>query len=233
MGRKSLTRKQIRYYEDPIWRGMRRTVQALRTYYPWILGGCSVAIAVLFGWVVWSQRIDRQAGPMLLGTIAQARQWLQNPSDDPNALEDIVRQLERLRREFRNPKVTVPATYYLASLYLQTDRPQDARPLFAAIRNAPEPFGSLAILGHAQALAGMKDYAAAIREIEVLRARSNRSVADDFLDLLKARWLWAMRRVEDARALLSRFAQKYPDSPFRGDATQLLNEIVSATESAS
>ena len=233
MGRKSLTRKQIRYYEDPIWRGMRRTVQAVRTYYPWILGGIAITISVLFGWVVWSQRIDQQAGPLLFATIEQARQWLQNPSNDPKTFEDIVRRLERLRREFRNPAITVPATYYLASLYLQTDRPRDARPLFASIRDAPEPFGSLAALGYAQALAGMEDYAAAVREIETLRKRSVRSVADDYLDLLKARWLWAMHRVEDARALLSEFAQKYPDSPFRGDATQLLNEIASATESPS
>lgn len=232
MGRKHLTRKQIKHYEEPTFRFLRLILTGWQTRPGWWLMTLAVAIGAGFTWVVWNQRLERRAQPLLDRTLQAAQELLDDPPADPKVyrerLEAVTRDLERFLREFRDPRLQTYGTYSLASLYLQTDRMAEAERLFAGIREAPEPIGSLAQLGYAQSLAGQGRYGEALDQLRRLEQRKSRAVHDDYLLYLRARWLLAQGQAESARQVLERLVREYAGSPLTAEAQRLLGTLTPA-----
>jgi len=226
MGRKRLTRKQIQHYEEPTFRLLRLILTGWQTHPGWWWMTLALAIGAVFAWVVWNQRVERQAPAMFDQAIQTAQELLNDPPADPKVyqarLEAATRDLERLLREFRDPHLQTYGTYYLASLYLQTDRMAEARQRFEAIRGAPEPIGSLARLGYAQSLAGLNRYGEALEELRRLEQQKPRAVHDDYILYLRAQWLLAQGQRDAARQTLEQLIQKYGGSPLTAEARRLL-----------
>lgn len=237
MGRKHWTRKQIKQYEEPTFKFLRLILTGWQTHPGWWWMTLALVIGAVFTWVVWNQRVERQARPMIDRAIQAAQDLSNDPPADPKVyrerLDAVTRELERLLQEFRDPHLQTYGAYYLASLYLQTDRMAEARRWFEPIRDAPEPIGSLARLGYAQSLAGLNRYGEALEELRRLEQKKPRAVHDDYILYLRARWLLAQGRPDEARQALERLVQQYGGSPLTAEAQRLLGRLTPAAETAS
>jgi len=237
MGRKHLTRRQIKHYEEPTFKFLRLILTGWQTHPGWWWMTLALAIGAAFTWIVWNQRMERRARPMIDRTIQAAQDLLNDPPADPKVyrerLEAVTRDLERFLREFQDAHLQTYGTYYLASLYLQTDRAAEALRLFQSIRQAPEPIGSLARLGYAQGLAGLNRYEEALAELRQLEQKKPRAVHDDYILYLRARWLLAQGRRDAARQTLEQLVQKYGGSPLTAEAQRLLGRLTPAAEASS
>ncbi|MCS7312797.1 MAG: tetratricopeptide repeat protein [Acidobacteria bacterium] len=237
MGRKHLTRKQIKHYEEPTFKFLRLILTGWQTHPGWWWMTLALAIGVAFTWVVWNRRIERQAQPLIDRTIQAAQDLLNDPPADPKVyqerLQAVTKDLERLLRELGDSRLQTYGAYYLGSLYLQMDRMAEAHRLFESVRSAPEPIGSLAQLGYAQSLAGLNRYGEALEELRQLEQKKPRAVYDDFLLYLRARWLLAQGQRDAARQTLEQLLQKYGESPLTAEAQRLLGRLTLAAETAS
>ena len=128
------------------------------------------------------------------------------------------------------------ARYYAASLYAETDRPQEAATAFTQVRDgagASTLLGRMATLGLASMQVRQQQFDAAIASLQELSQRRDGPLPLDAVLVQLADAYQAAGRSAEAAQTLQRVIDEFPQSPYAADARQRVDALQAAPSKAS
>jgi TolA-binding protein len=129
--------------------------------------------------------------------------------------------------EYPNDETGRAARYRMAGVHLRNGRAADAERLFAEAANnaGASPYGPMAQLGRAQALAAVGKFDDALKILTDLSGQRDSALPIDGVLMELARVSERAGKTQDARAAYKRVVDEFTQSGYAGEARQRLAAI--------
>ena len=232
MGRKSLTRKQILHYEEPMVRAFRRSLAWLTQHYVLVLTVAGMLLAGGFAWTSWQTHrlnVRETTGRELMTAVDALQTLLNHPPEKKSDLDQQARAIEDQLVGIIHRYPTIPAARYaafhLAQLHLFRKKYDQAQTYFQQALDLPAPLRDLARYGLAQAFAGRGDLDHALKTLQELRQDPNRVLGEDWILYQEAVILARKGDRTGARKRLQRVMKEFRNSTLISDVRKLKAQL--------
>jgi tetratricopeptide (TPR) repeat protein len=147
-----------------------------------------------------------------------------------------LKQLLTTADAFGSTDAGMRARYYAASLYAETNRPQDAAAAYEKVRDqagASTLLGRMASLGLASMQVRQKQFDPAIKMLQELSQRRDGPLPVDAVLVQLAEAYQQAGRAAEASQTLQRVIDEFPQSPYAADARQRVEALQASASKAS
>jgi predicted negative regulator of RcsB-dependent stress response len=206
-----------------------------------LLGAVAVVVVVAsaLGYMAWRDRQEEKAQVMLADAIAVANEPVTQVSLDPDVAaspgafataadrtDAVIERLLATADAYPSTEAGIQARYYAASLLAEDDRLDAAAGAYQAVidRAGRSITGRMAKLGLASVQVRAEDYDPAIQTFQDLATAGTDLPIDGILMHLGEAYLQA-GRTSEAREVMRRIVNEFPQSPYAADARQKLDAL--------